>query len=168
LYGEFAVNEDERHKQEYLEFKSQFQKDFFIFYKGRIKRKDYFLIGLLFGIPLALIITYIDFEEYLFLGLALALFILYFSVCLHVKRFHDIGLSGWYVVPYLLLTFSQEIYEILGYELNRDVLSHVLIYTLLSFVFSAVLIFCPSQKNDNQYGRYYPYSYVGGYKTPKA
>lgn len=162
------MDDEERRKQEYLEFKKQFERDFLVFYKGRMKRKDYLMIALLVGIPLAFALYFIDLETHFFLGLVLAVLGLYYSSSLHIKRLHDIGLTGWYIVPYYFLLNTKEIFQFLGYELTQQVLAVAFYCSLLSIVFGIVLIFCPSQKQDNKYGRFYPYSYIGRYKNSKA
>lgn len=37
------MNEDERRKQDYLEFREQYQKDLLLIHKGRMKRLDFLL-----------------------------------------------------------------------------------------------------------------------------
>ena len=89
--------------------------------KGRIGRMSFFLYnfvygivgGLLGGILGALIfvsqeaVTYIPLIITIVLLTIAALFVIYMSVCLCIRRCHDIGLSGWWAVlgfiPYINL-----------------------------------------------------------------
>lgn len=92
--------------------------------KGRIGRMSFFLYnlvygnvgGLLGGIIVYMIGMLIDGEssQEIFIGIVVvvllsiaALFVIYMSVCLCIRRCHDIGLSGWWAIlgfiPYINL-----------------------------------------------------------------
>ena len=144
--------------------------DLFFSFRGRISRMQFFLGNLaLFclGVFLAMIIMGIAFSNVsvgananavallgaigvgmIFL-LPIGLVSTYCSVCLIIKRLHDIGLSGWFVLPLLfggfllmpLLLVSPDLFAMMA-----------LIFNFLQLGGYLCLLFIPGQDQRNEYG----------------
>lgn len=132
-----------------------------------MKRLDFFLMA----VAIKMIANFmhdkiVDTHFYIFIPLIFAL--VYLELNFIFKRTRDIGLSPWFAVIAISALAAVPVYlEVTQAPFDPDSPVYPAFFggmILLSFF----LVFWPSQKRDNQYGRYYPYSYVGGYKTPKA
>lgn len=139
-------------------------KDLFKIHRGRINRLDYFLISFFTNALLSAgSILLVKFQEItgipelitLVITLVLALIVTYVSFSIIAKRLRDIGLSGWFTIPFLLIAGS--LYYAVG-AVGGWVLT-------IAFAIPALfIIFWPGQKKDNKHG---PYDPVGIFKSPK-
>ena len=93
-------------------------------YSVRIGRKNY-ILGLLFSFVLTLLVLIIGSYFDIFLVLYLLILVLLFS--LHVRRFHDLGMSGWYMLSLFIPVVN-----------------------LIMFIF--YLLLTPGEENSNKYG----------------
>ena len=93
-------------------------------YSGRIGRKNY-ILGALFSSVLTLLVVIISSYFNIFLAFYLLILILIFS--LHVRRFHDLGMSGWYALTLFIP-----------------------IVNLIMLIF--YLLLTPGKENSNKYG----------------
>lgn len=161
------MNEDERHKQHYLEFKRQQDQDFLLIHRGRMKRLDFFLMSVAIKMITNFMHDKIG-DSNLNMLIPLVLVFVYLELNIIFKRTRDMGFSPWFAAIAISALAAVPIYlEVTQAPFDPDSPVYPAFFggmILLSFL----LVFWPSQKRDNQYGRYYPYSYVGGYKTPKA
>lgn len=68
----------------------------------------------------------------------------YYALCANVRRFHDVGLSGWWIAAYGLFSFIKT-------AMFKDVIILSIVSLLLGM---AVLIICmrDSKKEQNRYG----------------
>lgn len=161
------MNEDERHKQEYLEFREQYQKDLLLIHKGRMKRLD-FLFSVFALKGLTRVIEKFETpqnSDYIFYFIYIPL--LYLVINFICKRVRDIGLSSWWTVIPTVLAFLLSGTEYLANEHFLEDIGLIAL-VIVGLTFLLPLYFWPSQKRDNKYGRYYPYGYISGYKAPKA
>lgn len=118
----------------------------FFSFKGRIGRLDYFIYSILSSLFFGLLAVFImipfgiglamngaSIEEIATSCLASVIFmpiqivIGYTTLALSAKRFHDLGLSGWFSVLSLV--------------------------PIASFVVLIILLFCKGQNSDNKYGK---------------
>ena len=77
-------------------------------------------------------------------GLIPYIFLFIFNISTRTKRLHDLGVSGWIQVPFL-------IFGIIGHIiLFRNILG--IISLLIFFSFNIFLMWKEGQKKDNQYG----------------
>ncbi|MFH1968100.1 MAG: DUF805 domain-containing protein, partial [bacterium] len=103
--------------------------------KGRIGRKNYFL-GLLFfaAIPylaVLLMSTFVfllapvfntGFMWFIVVAVAILFYVLIFIhiICLHIRRFHDIGKSGWYILTFFVPLLNLIMILILLFEAGKQ------------------------------------------------
>jgi uncharacterized membrane protein YhaH (DUF805 family) len=119
-------------------------------FKGRACRQEFwyfllftFVIGFFFGMIDAVIHRKILSNIY-------TLAILIPSIAVTVRRFHDIGLSGWYTAGFYLLNF---VFLVLGSFLSKQGLSYMgYIPFVLCYIVFFVFMAKDSQSGDNQYG----------------
>jgi len=78
-------------------------------FTGRSRRKEFwqfvlfvFLVQVVLGVLDRMTGTYSEGAEFGFLGGAFSLFVLIPSIAVTVRRLHDIGRTGWWILIYLL------------------------------------------------------------------
>ncbi len=120
---------------------------------GRINRRSYF-IGSLFCWIIILLPGILFLTKNFDFLLSIAIFIsilwisaIIFVISLIVRRFHDIGMSGWEI---LILPLS----IILQYQQKSEGVLYwlPLLISLLSIILLLYLIFCSGIKRENKYG----------------
>ncbi|MFA5940502.1 MAG: DUF805 domain-containing protein [Sinimarinibacterium sp.] len=83
-----------------MNFAEVLTKDFLLTYEGRINRQRYWAFVLVY-VALAVVAGILDSiigSEIGIVGVLLALALLYPSVCVSIKRWHDRDKSGWWVL----------------------------------------------------------------------
>lgn len=77
-------------------------------FDGRSTRGEYwakFFIGLLFAVPLSAVALSAGIAGFIYLCVLFPLFLTLFMWPVSVRRFHDKGMSGWWLVLFWLLSF---------------------------------------------------------------
>jgi uncharacterized membrane protein YhaH (DUF805 family) len=121
---------------------------------GRISRRQFWLHGMLVIVVCDLLLTWIP-----LIGQLLALALLWGSICIGFKRFHDVGYPGWWslvsIVPFfasaVLFSLSFYFYNLAGLLwLLTEVLAGIgLLIALAQLIFVYIR---PGQQGPNQYG----------------
>lgn len=144
--------------------------NFYFSAKGRVSRKDYWLRFVLPLLGLYLVVVLVVFGLMSALGEAGAIVgllvipiyiaIVWASVCVAAKRFHDRGWSGWWVLWFMLIGIGIAIVQYgLMFAFGTDsALAGIvaLVGALASLVIAiwqlVLLGFLPGDKGPNQYG----------------
>ncbi|MEX2461670.1 MAG: DUF805 domain-containing protein [Paenibacillaceae bacterium] len=106
----------------------------YVGFQGRARRKEYWmyiLINVIISIVLSILESFLHLSP-LLTGLY-SLFVLLPSIALGIRRLHDIGRSGWWLLINLI--------------------------PLIGYIIFLVFLFQDSQENDNQYGPNPKFSY---------
>ncbi len=107
-----------------------------------------------------------DSNFYMFIPPIFAL--VYLELNFIFKRTRDIGISPWLALIAVSALSAIPIYlEVTQAPFDPNSPVYPAFFGGM-ILFSCFLVFWPSRKRDNKYGRYYPYSYVGGYKASKV
>lgn len=92
-------------------------------FNGRINRKNY-ILGLLFFLSIyLLLLMIISLSEgllYLILYIILNAILAFFSLSLHIRRFHDRGDTGWGVLFFFLPIVNAIFFALLLFEKGDD------------------------------------------------
>lgn len=124
---------------------------------GRINRAEYFCRGILLALGSGLMmagvgfgLAKVAFKQSLFgwgivivCGLLLS-WLIWQILMTYVKRLHDLGWTGWLVIPFVFP-------EIFNHFLKIDALSNI--FSLLMFILSLLLLFKRGTKGVNKYGK---------------
>ncbi len=90
-------------------------------------------------------------------GIMFLLLVGYFSLSVLAKRLRDIGLSGWFSLPILILV------GIIPLSLGLESIILKLLHTGIIVITAGALLFWPPQKKDNKYGKYDAFSLLTGF-----
>lgn len=135
-------------------------KNLIFIHKGRVNGFDLFFLNFIISGFDSIAESDTGLEPLNWLLTAVSLFSVYIGMSAVVKRFRDIGISGWFAVPYILVISPLAIY-LLGsdYQNNPYFIPNLIGLTIMGLG----LIFWPSQKHDNKYG---PYDRAGLFRSP--
>jgi len=143
----------------------------FITPKGRLNRLPYFansagvnIIALVIGLVFRGLMSWVGEAEssvsvaMQIIWLVLVIFLNYLWFCLAAKRLHDIGLTAWiglivWADTALMLIIT--VMEIMGLPLSQFTDQNTIqaTITIVSIIFSLVLLFTPGQKGENRFGK---------------
>lgn len=145
-------------------------KDFYFSAKGRVSRKDWWLKYFLpvFGVYIVAAAIFAGLVAVLGDAAAIAgvllipivIGVVWASICVGAKRFHDRNMSGWWVLYFMLIGLAITVVQYAGIfafgpESGLGV-TVLLVTTLASFAVSIVQLvilgFLPGTKGPNQYG----------------
>ncbi len=142
--------------------------DFYFSAKGRVSRKDYWLrfVLPLIGVYILVVAVLAGLAVALgdagaiigLLAIPIYIAIVWASVCVAAKRFHDRNWSGWWVLYFMLISFAIVAVQYAGIFLLGETLGGIiaLITGLASIgvaIWQLVLLgFLPGDKGPNQYG----------------
>ncbi len=149
-------------------FLKEYEKEFFLFHRGRMKRLD-FLMLMMGASAIDRLGEYIETSvDIPYLAWVFYIFALYLRICILPKRLRDIGFSGLFAIPIMLLNALVVGFMFMGFEdpstFTGD--DQYLFASLMALaVLNLPLFFWPSQKRDNKFGVYHPWSLMGGYKA---
>jgi uncharacterized membrane protein YhaH (DUF805 family) len=79
-------------------------------FRGRLNRKPYNIASLIIGITIQILIYFLEGTEnlvYLSIILLFICIIIYLTLALQVKRWHDIGRSGWWSISSFIPILGQ-------------------------------------------------------------
>lgn len=149
------------------EYKTQLEqkwKDLLFIHKGRVNGFDLFFLNFaLKGCQKIL-----EYESSIAILnwalLAISLFLTYISISATTKRFRDIGISGWFALPYLLIAI---VFITMVFNADQFVNQDLFLYSGLAgmLILGFTLVLWPAQKHDNKYG---PYDKAGLFRSPLA
>ena len=148
------MNKIEKEKQK------QYQKQIYgnpNWINGRINRSEYFVRSILIALGGSLMMAGVGygyvkaiFRQSLFgwglvivCGLLLS-WLIWRMIMTYVKRLHDLGWTGWLVIPFVFP-------EIFNHFLKIDALSNI--FSLLMLILSLLLLFKRGTKGVNKYGK---------------
>jgi len=121
---------------------------------GRVSRLQFWLHGMLPIVLANILLVWIP-----FIGQLIALLLLWASICLGFKRFHDLGYPGWWSLVYLVPLFAAGVFLILGFAMTSFLSVAWLLAEILagvSFLIGIaqlVLVYIRlGQEGPNQYG----------------
>jgi uncharacterized membrane protein YhaH (DUF805 family) len=125
----------------------------FISPRGRISRKQFWLHGIL-----PIVIGSVVFGWIPLIGQLISLALLWASICIAFKRFHDHGYPGWWSLVYLIpLIAAGIVFALSFYYLDSDwpITVAKILWSIGGLIMLAQLIVVyvrAGQKGDNQYG----------------
>lgn len=129
--------------------------------KGRTSRKDYWLkyvlpmLGVMLVVVLVGVALYLAMEEaaipiLAIIGIPLYIVVLWIGCAVSARRFHDRGMSGWYVALFIAISIVCNVLAALPNEMIVLIGSVV---SLIAGIIQFVILGClPGQKGPNQYG----------------
>ncbi len=121
---------------------------------GRISRRQFWLHGVLVIVACNILLTWIP-----IIGQLLALVLLWGSICIAFKRFHDLDYPGWYSLLYLVPLVAAVVVFSIGLMVVRfldlawlltEILGGISLLIGLAQVFFVYIR--PGQQGPNQYG----------------
>ena len=119
----------------------------YLLYQGRARRKEFWLFNL-FCFICSLILNVIP-----FLGLLFSLGVILPSVCLGIRRLHDIGKSGWLILVFYGVLFMGVC--IIGLSIGAESMLIAIVGTVIllaDIVIMLVFLCQDSQPGENKYG----------------
>lgn len=128
---------------------------------GRVSRADYWLRFFLPYLGATVLGTIVDVAAGGSVGSALvSLFYLWPNIAVSAKRYHDRGMSGWWVLWSALITFGALGVAFVGYDGIFDnligawammaVAGYVAVFSMITF--AVILYLLPSVRGPNAYG----------------
>jgi uncharacterized membrane protein YhaH (DUF805 family) len=121
---------------------------------GRISRRQFWLHGVLAIIAASILLGWIP-----IIGQILSLFFFWASICIAFKRFHDLGLPGWWSLLYLVPMLAAAVVVALGFVMPSFMGTAFLLAKILGgislLIGLAQLFFVYiriGQEGPNQYG----------------
>lgn len=128
---------------------------------GRARRSEFWWFTLFAMLLESLIILFMlstELSVIKIVGYVLSIILAYFYSGVNVRRFHDVGLSGWWILPYVVIG------ALLFFLRNSDY--HMIFQTLqiIGCVYTvAILLVCvrDGEKTENKYGVSPKYAIMG-------
>jgi len=121
---------------------------------GRISRREFWLFGVLGIVAASIVLGWIP-----VVGQLLMLFLLWGSICIAFKRFHDLGYPGWYCFAYLVPMVLAGVMIGIGFYslsfIDMAWLIAEILWAVGALIGLAQIIFVyarPGQPGPNQYG----------------
>lgn len=152
-------------KEGSLDYKKELEQkwmNLIFIHKGRMNGLDFFFLNVCLNGAQKIVEYDTGVAILNWLLIAMSTFFAYIGICGITKRFRDIGISGWFSLPYIVVTsvFVYLATNAPGFEQTKIYWFTGLIGTVVT---GLTLVFWPSQKRDNKYGSY---DRAGLFRTP--
>ncbi|MFZ1987498.1 MAG: DUF805 domain-containing protein [Minisyncoccia bacterium] len=76
----------------------------------------------------------------------------FFSIGLEVRRLHDLGLSGWFVLIFLVISVAIMLWGTVQIDGSLAYKPWASVFLLISFIANLFISFWPGNKGENKYG----------------
>lgn len=138
------LTEEEKQYKKLLDEKNS---DLLKVHKGRLNGKDYFWLSVLFGLASNALAGFLG-----VLFIPVSLFFIYAEFCLSAKRFRDIGISGLFSIPFVVVLLILSLIGTYQPEEEGLALVAILFFLIPAVLMKIILAVWPAQKADNKYG----------------
>lgn len=129
---------------------TRFFKDLFDWKRGRMNRTDYiFLLVIPIGMTELLLDWLFPLSTFSVSSMVIGIFLEFWVICFAIKRLHDCGLSGWWVVLYR----GSYVGAIIAVFIHATSVGGI--FAAFYLIMGLLLFFWPGQKCENKYGKPY-------------
>lgn len=141
-----------------------YMQGFFTIHKGRMHRLDYLVCFMLADFLYSRVV--ILFENIDMTKISAIVFItiavvhLYFVCCIFSKRLRDVGLSGLWIIPFVIIDVCISFIEMPRGWIESGLIEYTYITAAGYIAVFIFLLLWPPQKTDNEYGAFDPISYT--------